>query len=137
MSRQNVEVVREHANAYARGDVDRVLAALDPDVIFDFSARPDGGSICHGQEELLKTVRAWLGTWRDYHYETEEVIDAGDDRVVLLFSERGRGKASGVEVEHRGGWIYTLRNGKVVRATVYPGWPEALEAAGLRQQRAR
>lgn len=131
MSRENVEVVRDHADAYARGDVERALAALDPEVVFDFSARPDGGNVHHGREAVLRAVRAWLGAWRDYRYETEDVIDLGD-RVVLLFRERGRGKKSDVEVEHRGGWVYTLRDGKIVQAKVYPR-ADALEAAGLRE----
>lgn len=132
MSEENIEIVRDHANAYARGDAARALAALDPKVVFDFSARPDGGRVYRGYEEILAAVRAWLGTWRDYRYETEEVIDAGD-RVVLLFHERGRGKESDVEVEHRGGWVYTLRDGKIVSGKVYSR-AEALEAVGLSEE---
>jgi ketosteroid isomerase-like protein len=130
MSERNVEIVREHADAYARGDWQGALAALDPEVVFDFSARPDGGSDYRGHEGVVAATRAWLGTWREYHYETEGVIDAGD-QVVLLFRERGRGKESGAEVEHRGAWLYTVRGGKVVHATVYPSKADALEAAGL------
>jgi ketosteroid isomerase-like protein len=128
MSQENVEIVRAHATAYEKGDWERTLAGLDSDVVLDFSARPDG-SVCRGREEVVAMTRAWLGTWRDYHYETEDVIDAGD-QVLLLFREGGRGKKSDVTVEHRGGWIYTLRDGKIVHGRVYSR-AEALEAGGL------
>ena len=44
----------------------------------------------------------------------EEVIGAGD-RVFVMARFRGRGRASGAEVEGRHFEVYTLRNGKVLR----------------------
>jgi ketosteroid isomerase-like protein len=45
---------------------------------------------------------------------------------------RGRGRASGIEVEARSGAaVWTMREGKIVRVVWFPTRAEALEAAGL------
>ena len=44
---------------------------------------------------------------------------------------RGRGRASGIEIDARLYEVYTLRDGKVLRIDEYEHRAEALEAAGL------
>lgn len=61
----------------------------------------------------------------------EEIVDAGD-QVMVLASVRGRGGQSGLEVESPSfGWVWTKRGGKAVRVDVYPNRAEALQAVGL------
>ena len=60
----------------------------------------------------------------------EEITGVGD-RVFVTAHFRGRGKASGAEVEGCRFEVYTLRDGKVLRFDEYADRPEALEAAGL------
>ena len=43
------------------------------------------------------------------------------------------GHNSGVPVEHRYIYVYTLRDGKIAAAIAYPGEADALEAVGLRE----
>jgi ketosteroid isomerase-like protein len=62
----------------------------------------------------------------------EELVDAGDDRVVALQRITGRAKISGIETEIRFSVVYTLRDGKIIRGREYIDHNEALEAAGLR-----
>jgi ketosteroid isomerase-like protein len=45
---------------------------------------------------------------------------------------RGRGSASGVEVENRHRSVWTIRDGKAVRFQWFSEPSQALEAAGLR-----
>lgn len=52
-------------------------------------------------------------------------------KVVLLYRQVGRGRWSGVEVEERAGWVYTLREGKVIRLEMLPDQATALRAASL------
>ncbi|HEX8855572.1 MAG TPA: hypothetical protein VF752_08210 [Thermoleophilaceae bacterium] len=53
--------------------------------------------------------------------------------VFLDASHRGRGKASGIEVGGQTGYLYTVRDGKIVRVELYPTPADALEAAGVRE----
>jgi ketosteroid isomerase-like protein len=49
----------------------------------------------------------------------EECRDLGDE-VLVLATQRGRGKGSGVEVEARYAMLYGIRDGEIVSFTLYP-----------------
>ena len=56
-----------------------------------------------------------------------EARDLGD--VVFLDAiHRGRGRSSGVEVHGRTGYLYTVRDGKIVRAELFSSPAAALAA---------
>ena len=74
----------------------------------------------------------WAGTWDDWEWEIEELIDCGD-RVLTVMRQSGRGKGSGVHVEQQTFFVYTLRDGQIVRATILFDRAQALEAVGLRE----
>jgi hypothetical protein len=42
---------------------------------------------------MRKEVRAWFGTWSDYRQEVEQMLDAGEDVVVVL-RESGTGRGT-------------------------------------------
>ena len=137
MSRENVEVIRRLFEVADRRDTDAVLALYDPDVVFDNTRGParaflgGGRSIYHGHEGLRRIFREWYEPWGDVEASLIELIDAGE-RVISVQKYRGRGRASGVEVE----WpdlagVWTIRNGKVIHVAWFPSRAEALEAAGV------
>jgi ketosteroid isomerase-like protein len=72
----------------------------------------------------------WLGAWESYTAEAEELIDAGD-QVVVVHHEHGRGRGSGAEVDNRSANLFDVRNGKIVRRRPFPDRAEALEAVRL------
>ncbi len=129
MSKENVEVVREMYEAFGRGDAEATLTFFDPDVVIDASHRVDG-RVGHGREELVQIFGEWMDTWDEWREEVEEMRDAGD-RVLVISTQRGRGKGSGVEWENRFGMLYEIQGGKIRRWTVYDDPRQALEAAGL------
>jgi ketosteroid isomerase-like protein len=130
MSQENVEVVRRSLDAFERGDFDAAMEALDPRIEYDLTHFPDG-KVYLGHDGVREAFRIWLGTWEDYRQEIDEVIDLGEDEVVVVLREFGRGKGSGIEVERPTAGVWTLRDGKAVRIRFYAGKAEALEAAGL------
>ena len=99
MSEENVEIVRRQLDAYLRGDTETALAAYDPKVEFDVSIRPEG-RIYQGVEGLVEAIRTWSGTWEDYRVEIQEIIDAGDN-VVVVDHQMGRGKGSGAPLDQQ------------------------------------
>ena len=136
MSRENVEVVRQVYEAVARRDAKAVLALYDPDVEIDVSRLPEsrltGVGHLRGHEGLRQSSREWGEAWGDAQDRCEELIDAGE-HVVSVVTRRGRGLASGAEVETRRGGVWTVRDGKVIRTVWFPSAEEALEAVGLRE----
>ena len=77
-------------------------------------------------------VQDWLDTFDDFRGEVIELIDAGDD-VIVVMRIGGRAKLSGVETDLALAAIYTIRDGKIARGREYWTREQALEAAGLRE----
>jgi ketosteroid isomerase-like protein len=127
MSQGEVEIVRRMYSAFHGGDVERALAMFDPDVVVDATRRPDGG-VGHGREDLSAIIGEWLAAFDDWREEIEELRDLGD-RVLVVATQRGRGKESGVDVETRYAVLYEVRRGKITAMTLYLDPVEALETA--------
>jgi ketosteroid isomerase-like protein len=72
----------------------------------------------------------WLEPWESYRTEAEKVIDAGDD-VLVLVRDHGRRAGMQAEVSMNAAAIWTVRDGKIVRATFFSDQERALEAVGL------
>jgi ketosteroid isomerase-like protein len=128
MSEENVEVVRK-AIAYEYhgvGDRAEAEAIFDPDVVLN----PIDEGPSHGPDEMRYDWERWASAFEELRVTFEEIIDAGDQVVVVAHHE-GRGQGSGIEVDARFYEVYTLREGKVSRVDEYTEREEALEAAGL------
>jgi len=131
MSEENVERVTAAWTAYACGDYEASLNAYAEDTVWDDTQyRPDG-AVHVGHNALVDVVRTWRGAWRRYDIETEEVRDAGGDRVAVVLRETGEGKGGGVELTNRWGIVVTVRGEKIVHTMVYRTPEEALKSAGL------
>jgi ketosteroid isomerase-like protein len=55
-------------------------------------------------------------------------------RVLAILREIGRGRASGLEVEGRWGYVVTVRDGKIERVEAYRDPRAALDAAGVSER---
>ena len=81
-------------------------------------------------------VRSWMldlySAWEKMDLNCEELIDAGE-QVIAVLSARGRGKASGIELEYHPAGVWTVRQGKIVRVVWFPTREEALDAVELRE----
>lgn len=140
MSQENVEIVRRVYDAAARRDAATVLALYDPEVELDTSLDNSplqlvglGGGVYRGHEGLRSFFREWHEAWERIEYDFEELIDAPGERVISVVTRRGRGRASGAEVEQPLALVWTIRNEKVVRVVWFPSRKEALESVGLRE----
>jgi ketosteroid isomerase-like protein len=132
MSQENVEIVRGCCEATARGDWDAAMTAIHPEIEYDLSFFPEG-RIYHGHAGIREAFRIWLGAWQDYRQEWDEILDAGEETVVVIGRELGRGKSSGVEVKRDVFAVWTLSEGKGIRIQFHPEREAALKAAGLRE----
>ena len=132
MSRENVELVRRMLDE-AREDPEVLYGLLADDVEWDTGdLRLPGPSTRRGPDGVREFFRDWVGAFEAWGYEAEELIDAGDATVVQLH-QWGRGKGSGATVENRFWGVWTVRDGKVIRATHHVEKAQALAAAGLRE----
>jgi ketosteroid isomerase-like protein len=63
--------------------------------------------------------------------EPDRFVDAGGDDVVVFGRLRVTGTGSGAATESHRAWVYTLRDGKIIRHVTFADDAEALEAVGL------
>ena len=88
-------------------------------------------TVHRGLDAARRVVARWSESWSEYSGEIEEVIDAGEEGIILVFHTQARGAASGVEVDiHLYPHIKT-REGKLVYLYEYADRTEALKAVGL------
>jgi uncharacterized protein len=137
MSEENVELVRRLYEAVAERDSDTVLSIYHPDLEWDHTHNTEvaavmgGHTIYHGHDGLRRWSREFYEAWENVDAELEELIDAGD-QVVVVLNYRGHGRVSGIEVEYtRMAGVLTIRDGQITRAEWFRRRDDALEAAGL------
>ena len=147
MSRENVELVRSLLPSpdtdlvvmfSDEGPATALMEAVAPyfheDFEADFIDWAPGQRIQYAGLAGLRTAwLEWLQPWQSYRTEIEDVIDAGDE-VVVLTRDYGRRTGVTVEVSVVAAAVWTVRDGKIARAAFYPDRSEALEAAGLSEQ---
>lgn len=83
-----------------------------------------------GFREWLAEIGASFEVWST---RVEQVKPIDDNRVLLVWVGRFRGKQSGAPAEQRGGAVVTVRDGRVTRSEVYTSVEQALESAGLQE----
>ena len=134
MSQENVEIVRDAAVAFNRGDLDAWFEYLADDIDYRAAegALDDRGPM-HGKDAVRAYLQDWLDLFDDFKSEALELIDAGEDRVIAVGRISGRAKLSGVETDLTSAALYTIRDGKIARGREYWTKEQALEAAGLRK----
>jgi ketosteroid isomerase-like protein len=131
MSQENVEIVRRLIEALNRNEQDRVSGILDPEVVIDATRRLVNPKTYTGMQGYGRMVADREEVWDEFRMEPDDVLDAGD-RVVAVGRWVGKGKGSGIEVHQPVADVYTLHDGRVVRAEFgFTDRAEALEAAGL------
>jgi ketosteroid isomerase-like protein len=129
VSQENVDVVRRIYAVWAKEGSPVRSGLLDPDI--EWVNPPD--AVEHGTHRGLDAfagaVDAVSDTFEGVGVDIDEILDAGD-RVVVLATLRGRGRGSGADVERRQGYVWTLRDGKVIRFQWFNNPDDAMSAAG-------
>jgi len=121
---ENVELVRAIYEAWNAGASSAHLIAPDLEYVNPPYA------VEAGTVQDRAALGRVLDVYPDFNIELEQVTDAGDDVVVVIGIARGTG-ASGVEVQWRQGYVWTVRDGQAVRFQWFNDPAEALEAAGM------
>ncbi len=130
MSQENVEIVRRSFTAFTRGDTASFLELLDPDVVWIPLMASLEGRVYRGLDGVRQWLEGVLTDWEFFEAYPEDFRDLGD-RVLVFGHWRARGRASGVELERVGTWLYEVKGGKIVREQTYTNRAEALKAVGL------
>ena len=131
MSEENIEVVRRSVEAVNQGDIEKVLSLTDPDAELH-SAIVGGaeGSVFRGHDGFRDWFAQSTASFEELTTELTEFRDVGD-RVIAFGNIHARGRESGLELDSETGWVFTVRDGRVLCAKGFLSREQALEAAGL------
>jgi ketosteroid isomerase-like protein len=147
MPRENVEIVRRLWAALDRdpgmpwppapGDeLDRRLQLdlLDEQIEIRNPAEFPVASEYHGHDGARQwAIEVWE-VFSELHHEVEEMIEVGDgETVVSVQRTQGRMRHTGLKTNFQWAAVWTVRDGKALRAHGYASKAQALKAAGLEQ----
>ena len=132
VSQENVKLVESAFEAWNREDLDGFADHAAEDVAWvEVSGRPEGPATERvGRARMREGLGSLFDAFESYHLDVEQLHDL-DDRVVAVVREVARGRASGLEVDGRWGYVITVENGEFARIEAYRDAAAALEAAGL------
>jgi ketosteroid isomerase-like protein len=134
MSEENVEIVRRAVDAWSRNDPDLLVSyvAANGEADWSESIAPYRG-VYRGPDEWRAFFTSRLEAWGNVRWDLLEMLDLGQGSVLSVVRLVGRGRGSGVEVMASAAIIWTVSDGKILRAKLFQSKAEALEAAGLRE----
>ncbi len=134
MADENRDVLRTALAAINSGDVERIVDFVDPQfeviVPADLSAEPD---TYHGREGIRRYFETFQEAMEDIRFEPERSWEAGE-HVVVSFLLTARGKQTGIPVEQRAVFVWTLREGHAIAVHAFASLSQALASVGLDEQ---
>ena len=121
MSQENVKVVQGMYDAFGKGEIGTVIAALDPKVEW-WEAENfiyDDGNPYTGPDAVLNGVFVQIGReWEEFTVSPKEVLDAGDT-VIGHGYYSGTYKKNGKHVRAQFAHFFTFSDGKIVKFQQY------------------
>jgi ketosteroid isomerase-like protein len=132
VSEENVRIIRHLYEHWERGDFS-TPDFFHPEVEHSRigAETPDLEGEWRGLEGLSASFGEYVAAFSGLRIKAEQIIDLGDDRVLVLARHTAHGKLSGAPIEHSLADLFTLRDGRIVRYDSYWDRAKALEAAGL------
>jgi len=132
MSEQNLSIVTGMYEAFGKGDIPGVIAALDPQVEWleaENFIYADGNPYL-GPNAVLEGVFVRIGAeWEDFTVSPKEILDAGET-VVGHGYYSGTYKKNGKQVRAQFAHLFTFRDGKVVKFQQYTDTAQFLRVVG-------
>jgi uncharacterized protein len=129
---ENVHIVRRVYELWNAGEIDGVLASMDPEIEYvnpDYAVEP---GTRRGLSELRGALVGGLdAAFSSYEHDVRELIAVGDEQVLVLLTFRACGLDSGAQIEVAEQHLVKLRDGKVARIEWFHDEAAARSAAGV------
>jgi ketosteroid isomerase-like protein len=134
VSSENTDLVQRLVVAYTANDLETALTILDPNVrVYPRPDEPGTAEVYEGHEGLFAYLENWMGQWDEYESDPVSFRDAPEDRVMVVMSERGHLKRTGITVNEDFTHSFTVAGDRVTEWRMYDSHAQALEALGLQR----
>ena len=110
MSQQNIEVVKRGYEAFSAGDVETVMSLFDDNLEWVQPGESTISGIYRGKGEFGE----YLARLAEKAVAVRALSFIADGDTVVAFTELTAGNEMGEDAD-----VYTLRDGKIVRAQIY------------------
>jgi steroid delta-isomerase-like uncharacterized protein len=134
---ENLRVNREAFAAWNAHDVDRFIALLDAEFVWESDTLPEP---LRGREAAAQAMQMYVRAFPDLHFDIEQEIASGDD-VVVRWRVVGthQGEFMGIaptnaRITTNGCNVLRYKNGKQVHAWSYWDLAHVLQAMGVLPQ---
>ena len=127
---ENIDLIRKGIEAFNSRDFDSVLASLREDVTWErFLSRAETDSpVVRGKDELREVWESQVQAV-DIRMEAEEVISAGENKVVAPTRMVARGSGSEITLTATVTWVYTFdASGLIASVEAFESPVDAFEA---------
>lgn len=130
---KNIEIVNSLYRNFLQGNMEALLDTFAEDIDWNGQVNWPGGpnplpytGKRVKREELAKVFAQFMSTVQYQKPLAENQYVTNGDRVLVVGQDMRRVLATGEEVESRWSMLWTIQNGKVVRARIYEDTVEAL-----------
>jgi ketosteroid isomerase-like protein len=114
------EIIRNLYDAFAKGDVQTVLGAMDPDIEWNEAEGFMYGGVYRGPNAILENVFMKFATeWEGFTVVADKIVDGGDGNVVGLGTYSGKYQKTGKSMSVPFAHAWEFRDGKIVRMRQY------------------
>lgn len=131
MPRTNREMVLGFIEGINRQDWSATFADAAPDFEIDLSRAIGPYRGVYGIEDAQRLFGEFTESWQSLRIDAaaDELIEAGDAVLgTLTMHVHGR---DGINLTSTVSWVWTVRDGKLARASMYQERSDALQAVGL------
>jgi ketosteroid isomerase-like protein len=131
MTDQNEVLVREAYEAYGRGDVERMLEFVDPDLEWTYlnpALENPEPEMCHGRQQLQSALRRQAE--QGLASQIEEVV-ANGDKVMVVIRTPGVDSMRVHQNEDRNYLVLTVGQARIIRMRACRNRDEARSIAGI------
>jgi ketosteroid isomerase-like protein len=133
-AQSDIDVVRRAYAAIGERDFDALAKVTDAEMVLDFSRSigPEVG-VYRGREGIARFAAANEEVFERFELLPIEFVVGPRGQIVARHRIRAKARRGGLELDRVPdiALVWELRDGKVIKATLYQGRSEALEAAGL------
>lgn len=128
MTQDRIDVIQRALAATTTRDMEAIERLVSDELEFRSTFAASEGRTFSGPSAIRDYFAAVDEAFDDVEITLERVIASEGERVLVEARVRGRGRGSGIEVDHLYGQIYTVRDGLIVHIDSYTDPDEAAAA---------
>lgn len=117
VSPELIEAVRKGLTGFDKNDRGDMIAALDDNVVFEFSDSLPYGGTYSGKKEFLAFWKHVYKEYEYFNYDARAVLASGDYLLVPVVARAKTKTGYSMENEHL--FLFRVKNGKIIYGRIY------------------